>query len=103
VGFVTEGGKSGSYRAVMTLLALTTGAPRAAPVLFARLAQRDGSGMTSLSDCAQDLQGFVNERECRAIRGALQEYSRAAGSEQGGSLADWQARVGRFTFRLGPS
>jgi hypothetical protein len=101
--FVVAEGQGGSYRAAVTLLALTTGAPHLASMIFARVDADNGHGnVGSLSKELEKLRGNVSDRELEAALGALRHYNTATeGQATLAQFKQWQARVSRFTFRFG--
>lgn len=101
-GFVVDTGASGSHRAALTLLALTTGAPHLANLIFARIKQAgDDRRVAALREELEQENAF-DPREAAPALGALRRYEHAEGGDA--ALADlrrWQRTIGRFTFRLG--
>lgn len=94
-GFVVEGGKRGNYRAAMTLLALTIGAPKTAIDILGKLnSLTDEDKLDKVDSYLQQLGGNQNTEEIGYAQKALQMYR--------GELRElryWAPRVARFSFR----
>jgi hypothetical protein len=103
--FVLQDGTAGSYRAAMTLLALTTGAPHAAAGVLSRLADiADPDPAGSLDHLLTRARASRDERPAfeaaaRAIRRELDEASVAAAAIE--MFRSWAPRVRRFAFDVG--
>lgn len=103
--FVRDNGNDGSYRAAMTLLALTTGAPSLAAALY-RLLERQQPTIDA-GTWRDALQGYhrlhrAPKAETAAVHLAFDTYCRFAGRDKTLSdLQQWAPRVKRFTFRSG--
>lgn len=102
--FVKDSGKSGTYRAVMTLLAITTGAPRAAMQILLALNTHDAT--YELPDLIND----VNEMSIKYANGeidyvleALKVYADNVESKPANisELKTWVSRAAHFSFRSG--
>lgn len=103
--FVRDSGHQGEYRAAMTLLALTTGAPSIAFDLYQLLGRQDpvatiGAWLTALEDYPRLHQ--APPPEVQAVRQAFNVYRRHHGDDAVlRDLQRWAWRVVRFTFRSG--
>ena len=102
--FVLDDGKGGTYRAAMTLLAITTGAPRAAIAILHELNELEENA--ALKDFELRIGGLVtthDKTETDYAREALQVYRTAyTGTEPGlRDLRYWAAPAARFSFRSG--
>jgi hypothetical protein len=102
-GFALEGGEAGSYEAALILLALSTGAPRAAGVLIARLQGSPGAGTQAALDAALAAappEEAVAVGAARTLCLAIADQPRLARD-----LHFWASRVTRFNFdgRLPPA
>ena len=103
--FVRPDGLGGEYRAAMTLLALTTGAPSLASDLYQLLHRQApdialGPWLEALGDYAplQD----AEPKEAEAVYHAFGVFSRFEGADVPlRTLQGWARRVMRFTFRSG--
>ena len=102
--FVTNNGEDGSYRAVMTLLAITTGAPRAALQILLSLNEKDTH--YKLKDFHNDLEaiprGLVNGEVQYALN-ALKVYADNGTPKPSDirELKKWVSRAAHFSFRSG--
>jgi hypothetical protein len=95
-GFALDDGKAGSYQAALILLALSTGAPRAASALIARLGTTPDGALAPL---LAELEAESMDEE-RAAVSAAAELMRAV-EDQAGLAADlriWASGVQRFNF-----
>ena len=103
--FLRDGGRQGNYRAAMTLLALTTGAPTVAAGLYRLLERQEPTvGVGAWHDALHGYHRLENapEAEAKAVHQAFDTYCSAVGRET--TLQDlqlWAPRVKRFTFRSG--
>jgi hypothetical protein len=99
--FVVDGGRSGDYRAAMTLLGLVTGAPRSSLPVLQRLAEQSDE---------QKLDAFITAVETLPVgdersyaNAALRAYQVAIADQQATvrDLRQWIPEVTRFSFRSG--
>jgi WD40 repeat protein len=105
--FIIDDGRSGVYHAVLTLLAVTTGAPSLANLVLNRLVRANET---------QDFEEFLDEirdlvvdpvwnEELHCMEAAFDCYKRARAKETEPlsveELHKWAADVARFTFRAG--
>jgi hypothetical protein len=105
--FIVEGGRSGVYRAVLTLLAVTTGAPSLANLVLNRLS--DARETQDLEQFRKEIRTIVGDsvwtEELRCLEAAFDCYQRAKAQEAEPvsveELHNWAADVARFTFRAG--
>ena len=99
--FVLEGGKHGEYRAAMSLLAITSGAPRISTRVFEHLRQQNDT------DTCQQLVEFVqtiqDAEEMPYAVAAIQAYQNACGGTDAilRDLKYWAPHAARFSFRSG--
>lgn len=103
-GFVNDNGQSGTYRAVMTLLAITTGAPSAALKILLTLNEKDDT--CSLQEFRNDIEemsaDFVNG-EIHYVFQALDVYADNGEPKPVDIkvLKEWVSRAAHFSFRSG--
>jgi hypothetical protein len=98
--FVIDSGKSGEYRAAMTLLALVTGAPRSSLKLLQGLAEQ--SEDEPLATLLSKVPTLVARDEASYVQAALQAYQATASPALTiGELRHWTPHVTRFSFRSG--
>ncbi len=101
--FVVDDGRSGEYRAAMTLLALITGAPRSSLALLQRLADEKDDAALNDQFVSGVVDGLSAADEKTYVRAALRAYQTAAGNP-GLTVRDlrlWIPEVSRFSFRSG--
>lgn len=100
-GFVMENGKKGSYRAVMTLLAITTGAPSAALKILLNLNEPElPSELNKFSEDVKKMSGEFNSNEVNYALKALETYAES-GATTVKELKEWVSRASHFSFRSG--
>ncbi len=103
--FVRDDGRDGSYRAAMTLLALTTGAPSLAAALYRLLEQQDADADAGTwRDALRRYRRLQRapKAEADAVHLAFDTYCNFAGQDRTlHDLQRWAPRVKRFTFRSG--
>lgn len=103
--FVHESGQGGEYRAAMTLLVLTTGAPSLATDLY-RLLLRQAPDV-AVRRWLEALEEYshlheAEPKEAAAVHHAFALYERFEGEDAPlRQLQKWARRVVRFTFRSG--
>lgn len=102
--FVRDGGKSGSYRAAATLLAIATGAPLSADAVLRQInAVKAGKTLKDLEEATIAAEGICAEPERAYVQEAFRVYSEARKSAEGDveALRYWATRAARFSFRSG--
>jgi len=101
--FVMEGGKSGTFKAAMTLLAITTGAPRGAIEILRKLSDfKDEDELNKIDSYIKELAEKWKTEEMEYAQEAMSRYRATYETEP--LLKDlryWVQRVARFSFRFG--
>ena len=105
--FIIDDGRTGVYRAVLTLLAVTTGAPSLANLVLNRLVHANET--QDLEEFREEIRALVVDpawnEELRCMEAAFDCYKSAKAKDTEllsiKELHKWAADVARFTFRAG--
>jgi hypothetical protein len=105
--FIIDDGRTGVYRAVLTLLAVTTGAPSLANLVLNRLVHANET--QDLEEFRKEIRALVvdpaRNEEFRCMEAAFDCYKTAKAKDTEllsiKELHKWAADVARFTFRAG--
>ena len=99
-GFVLDSGRNGEYKAAMTLLAISTGAPPLAPKIFsALLEKRDDDNVSDfIGWLCKSSDGADVDDAADALKIYSSQQTEPAKLKE---LRYWAVRVSRFSFRSG--